>query len=238
MTTTLLTLENVSKTFVLHNQNSVELRVLDNANLTISSGEGVVLEGPSGMGKSTLLKLIYANYRVSSGRIIFTPRNESAIDITQANPRELVNLRRHCIGYVSQFLRVIPRVSALDVVAEPLMEDARGDSVKLTQARDSARELLTKLRIPERLWHLPPATFSGGEQQRINIARGVIKRRPLMLFDEPTASLDPANTQTVIDLIKQARADGSAVIGIFHDVQIGNEIATRHINVEEFRRMA
>jgi alpha-D-ribose 1-methylphosphonate 5-triphosphate synthase subunit PhnL len=143
-------------------------------------------------------------------------------------------LRKESIGYVSQFLRVIPRVSALDVVAEALLDD--GDSPEmLLVARAEAGRWLTRLRIPERLWHLPPATFSGGEQQRINIARSMIKPRPLLLLDEPTASLDVENAQTVIELIREANARGAAIVGIFHDAHVGDAVATRRINVADFR---
>lgn len=234
----LLSLQGVSKRFVLHNQNAAELSVLDQVDLSIEAGECIVLDGPSGMGKSTLLKLIYANYRVSGGRILVQRPDKPQVDITQATPRELVELRHETIGYVSQFLRVIPRVGALDIVAEPLLDDAKNDLKARELARETARQLLSRLRIPERLWHLPPATFSGGEQQRINIARGLIKRRALMLLDEPTASLDLANTQTVIELINEARLAGSAIIGIFHDAQVGAQVATRRINVSDFRRAA
>ena len=239
MSPPILTLQGVAKSFVLHNQGAATLPVLQNVNLTVTAGECVVLDGPSGMGKSTLLKLIYANYKASSGQIWVNhgaPHAPSEqIDITQATSRELLQIRRDTIGYVSQFLRVIPRVSALDVVAEPLVDAAASDVQKIKQAQEQASELLVRLRIPERLWHLPPATFSGGEQQRINIARGLIKRRPLMLLDEPTASLDQGNSETVVELIKEAREQGSAIIGIFHDAHVGDEVATRRINVGEFR---
>jgi alpha-D-ribose 1-methylphosphonate 5-triphosphate synthase subunit PhnL len=195
----------------------------------------VVLDGPSGMGKSTMLKLIYANYRATSGQIEVRQANGSVLDLTQASARELVRMRRDTVGYVSQFLRVIPRVSALDVVAEPLIEDAADQPQAIAAAREQARVWLTRLRIPERLWHLPPATFSGGEQQRINIARNMIKPRPILLLDEPTASLDAANTQTAIDLIHEAVARGAALVGIFHDAHVGAAVATRRLDVTQFR---
>ena len=239
MTFPLLQMRGVAKQFTLHNQPGIELNVLDKVDLEVRPGECVVLDGPSGMGKSTLLKLIYANYRATAGSIQFRQHDDQpALDITRATPRELVALRRHSISYVSQFLRVIPRICALDIVAEPLAEDAGNDMAGLKAARDQASAWLTRLRIPQRLWHLPPATFSGGEQQRINIARNMIKPRPLLLLDEPTASLDPANTETVIELIREAIAQGSAAIGIFHDAQVGASIATRHVLVGTFRSNA
>ena len=209
--------------------------MLDQVDLSVGPGECVVLDGPSGMGKSTLLKLIYANYRATSGQIEVRQANGRVLDLTKASPRELVRMRRDTVGYVSQFLRVIPRVSALDVVAEPLIEDAADQPEALEAARAQARVWLTRLRIPERLWHLPPATFSGGEQQRINIARNMIKPRPILLLDEPTASLDAANTQTVVDLIREAVGRGAALVGIFHDAHVGAAVATRRVDVTQFR---
>jgi len=234
----MLQMKQVSKRFTLHHQNGAVLQVLNQVDLSVGPGECVVLDGPSGMGKSTLLKLIYANYRATSGQIEVRQANGRVLDLTQASPRELVRMRRDTVGYVSQFLRVIPRVSALDVVAEPLIEDAADQPDAIEAAREQARVWLTRLRIPERLWHLPPATFSGGEQQRINIARNMIKPRPLLLLDEPTASLDAANTQTVIDLIHEAVDRGAALVGIFHDAHVGAAVATRRVDVAQFRSAA
>jgi alpha-D-ribose 1-methylphosphonate 5-triphosphate synthase subunit PhnL len=231
----MLQMKQVSKRFTLHHQNGVELQVLSQVDLSVGPGECVVLDGPSGMGKSTLLKLIYANYSATSGQIEVRQANGRVLDLTQASPRELVRMRRDTVGYVSQFLRVIPRVSALDVVAEPLIEDAADEPEAVEAARAQARVWLTRLRIPERLWHLPPATFSGGEQQRINIARNMIKPRPVLLLDEPTASLDAANTQTVIDLVREAVDRGAALVGIFHDAHVGAAVATRRVDVAQFR---
>jgi alpha-D-ribose 1-methylphosphonate 5-triphosphate synthase subunit PhnL len=231
----MLQLKKVTKQFTLHHQHGAQLNVLNAVDMTVSKGECVVLDGPSGMGKSTLLKLIYANYRASSGEIEILQADGSTLELTKADPRELVRMRRYTVGYVSQFLRVIPRVSALDVVAEPLIEDVAHDIAAIEEAREIARALLTRLRIPESLWDLPPATFSGGEQQRINIARNMIKPRPILLLDEPTASLDAANTQTVIDLIQEALARGAALVGIFHDANVGHAVATRHVDVTQFR---
>lgn len=231
----MLQLKKVTKQFTLHHQHGIQLNVLNNVDMSISAGECVVLDGPSGMGKSTLLKLIYANYRVTSGEIEVRQADGSLLELTKADPRELIRMRRDSVGYVSQFLRIIPRVSALDVVAEPLLEDAEGDMDAILEARAQASTLLTRLRIQEKLWELPPATFSGGEQQRINIARNMIKHKSILLLDEPTASLDEANSQTVIDLIYEAINRGTAVVGIFHDSNVANAVATRHIDVTQFR---
>ena len=235
MTQHLIELAGVSKHFTLHHRGGAVLQVLDNASMTVDAGECVVLDGPSGMGKSTLLKLIYANYRASSGSIRVRPGAHQVIEVTNTTSQALVEMRRNTVGYVSQFLRVIPRVSSLDVAAESLLDDVQEDARAADAARDEARNVLARLRIPERLWHLPPATFSGGEQQRINIARNLIKPKPLLLLDEPTASLDAANIETVVAMINEARQRGAAIVGIFHDASVAQAVATRHVNVADFR---
>ncbi|MDF1484628.1 phosphonate C-P lyase system protein PhnL [Ramlibacter sp. H39-3-26] len=240
----LLQLEGVSKHFTLHHQGDTELAVLDGVDLQVFPGECVVLDGPSGMGKSTLLKLAYGNYRASAGHVRVCPPAGGPIDLTQAAPRAVAALRRETIGYVSQFLRVIPRVPALDVVAQALWapgDDAQAGAhadASQAAAREEAGAWLARLRIPPELWALPPATFSGGEQQRVNIARSLIRPRPLLLLDEPTASLDAANTQTVVALIREAVARGAGVLGVFHDPAVSAAVATRRVNVASFKRAA
>lgn len=218
----MIRVRGLAKTFTLHGQGGVTIPVFDGIDLDVAPGECLVLGGPSGAGKSTLLRSLYANYKPQHGRI--DVRHDDAwVDMVAALPREVLAVRRRTMGYVSQFLRVIPRVPALDVVAEPLT--LLGGS--LEGARERARELLARLRIPERLWALPPATFSGGEQQRINLARGFIAGYPIMLLDEPTASLDAANRQTVIALIEEAKARGAALVGIFHDEEVRDRVGSR-----------
>ncbi|MDE1712334.1 phosphonate C-P lyase system protein PhnL [Chromobacterium piscinae] len=222
----LIDAQNLSKTFTLHQQGGLRLPVLSDVSLQAAAGECVALAGPSGAGKSTLLKALYANYLVESGRIgVF--HQGAWVDMARALPHEIAAVRRHTLGYVSQFLRVIPRVSALDIVAEPLREWGAADA----EARLAAGEWLARLNIAERLWSLPPATFSGGEQQRVNIARGMIAPRPILLLDEPTASLDAANRDVVIQLMREALARGAALIGIFHDAPTRDAIATRIFQV-------
>ena len=224
-------MQGVSKQFVLHLQSSTSLPVLNHFDLDILPGECVRLSGPSGMGKSTVLKLAFGNYRASAGHIWVRSTDGSLVDITQADARTVLHLRSHAMGYVSQFLRVIPRVAAIDIVAEPLLE-AGSNPITQSQAREQAAHWLERLRIPSSLWQLPPATFSGGEQQRINIARSFIKPRPLLLLDEPTASLDPENTQTVIELIAQARAQGVGILGIFHDSVVAEAASSRTVAMQ------
>lgn len=218
--------KNLYKTFTLHQQQGVVLRVLENSNFSVAAGECVVLHGNSGAGKSTLMRTLYANYLPQSGSIRIAHQGEW-VELVQATPRTIMSIRKNTIGYVSQFLRVIPRVSCLDVVMEPAL--ARGWTTE--KARQRAEELLTRLGIPQRLWGLAPSTFSGGEQQRVNIARGFIVPWPILLLDEPTASLDEKNTQVVLSLIHEAKAAGSAVVGIFHDAVARESVMDRRIEL-------
>ncbi len=210
----------LSKQFVLHLQGGVRLPVLRHVDLEVHAGECVALVGPSGAGKSTLLRSLYGNYRAGGGHI-YVRHASGMVDIATAPPRTVVEVRRDTLGYVSQFLRVVPRVPALDIVAEA----ARG--MEPVEARALATQLLLRLNIPRRMHALAPATFSGGEQQRVNLARGFIGRHPILLLDEPTASLDAANRDVVIAMIKEAKAAGTAIVGIFHDLEVRDAIADR-----------
>jgi alpha-D-ribose 1-methylphosphonate 5-triphosphate synthase subunit PhnL len=219
-----LKIRGLKKEFLLHQQGGVRISVFDNLNLEVESGEAVALTGPSGKGKSSLLKLIYGTYRATGGEVL-VQHTDNWIDVVTAEPQRMFDLRRNTIGYVTQFLRVIPRVPAEDIVAEPLLD--RG--VNRDEAIARARHLLERLNIPERLWHLSPMTFSGGEQQRVNIARGFAAHYPILLIDEPTASLDQDNRTRVLELIEEARCGGSAVVGVFHDEDERRHACTREI---------
>ena len=231
--TAMIDIRNAEKTFTMHLQGGVELPVVRGVSFQVKVGECVVLSGPSGAGKSSILKMIFGNYRCDGGRIGI--RHEGAeIDLARAEPRQILSVRRHTIGYVSQFLRAVPRVATSDVVAEPLIAAgmARDD------ARKQAESLLRVLNIPERLWGLPPSTFSGGEQQRVNIARGFISDLPILLLDEPTASLDAVNRAVVVDLIDEKKRAGVAMVAIVHDDEIRNLIADRTVDVTSFAAAA
>ncbi len=221
----MIEIRNLSKTFTLHNQGSVVIPVMEGAELSVAKGECIALTGASGAGKSTLMRMIYGNYLAAGGSIVV-----DGVNVVTAEPREILALRREVLGYVSQFLRVVPRVPTLDVVAEPLL----AVGVETEAARDRARELLARLNIPERLWALSPTSFSGGEQQRVNIARGFAHTYPAMLLDEPTASLDAANRETVLSLIEEAKARGAAIIGIFHDEAARDRVCDRAVDVSVY----
>lgn len=226
---TALSVRNLAKTFTMHLRGGVSLPVVENVTFDINPGECVVLGGPSGAGKSSILKMVYGNYGVDSGEVLIA-HDGVMVDLASADPRTVLTLRRDAIGYVSQFLRTVPRVSALDVVAEPLV--VRG--VDKDEAQRRAGEMLSRLNLPERLWSLPPATFSGGEQQRVNIARGFITHHPVLLLDEPTASLDAANRAVVVGMIAEKKREGVAMLGIFHDEEVRAEVADRIVDVTGF----
>ena len=217
----------LDKGFTLHLRGGVHLSVLDGFTLQVEVGECVALRGPSGAGKSTVLRCLYGNYLPDRGTVSVRD-GEAMVDIATAGPREILALRRSTLGYVSQFLRVVPRVGALDLVMEP----ARERGLDAEAARERAVTLLERLHIPELLWDLPPATFSGGEQQRINIARGLVGEHPILLLDEPTASLDAANRASVVELIKLAKARGATVVGIFHDREVRDAVADRVLDID------
>ena len=212
----MINVQNVSKTFILHQQNGVRLPVLQGASLTVNAGECVVLHGHSGSGKSTLLRSLYANYLPDEGQIQIKHGDEW-VDLVTAPARKVVEIRKTTVGWVSQFLRVIPRISALEVVMQPLLDTG----VPREACAAKAARLLTRLNVPERLWHLAPSTFSGGEQQRVNIARGFIVDYPILLLDEPTAFLDlPNRYELCLLLRKLTQKEGKCILFSTHDLDI------------------
>jgi len=229
----MIEISSVAKTFTMHLQNGVKLPVVSGVTMHVNAGECVALAGPSGAGKSSILKMIFGNYLCDKGRIAVR-HGDDIIDIASAQPRDILRVRQQTIGYVSQFLRAVPRVATLDVVAEPLI--ANGASRE--EARARAALLLRRLNIAEQLWTLPPSTFSGGEQQRVNIARGFISDMPILLLDEPTASLDAANRKIVVDLVSEKKVSGVAMVAIVHDDEVRQLIADRTIDVTSFAAAA
>jgi alpha-D-ribose 1-methylphosphonate 5-triphosphate synthase subunit PhnL len=229
----LILVEDLAKTFILHNAEDATIPVFESLRLEVGAGECVVLSGESGVGKSTLMRSIYGNYLPTQGAVRVL-HDGAYVDITQAAPHTVLDIRRRTLGYVSQFLRVIPRIPTLQLVMEPLLENG----VDPQEAQERAEALLAALRLPKAHWELPPATFSGGEQQRVNIARSFIRNYPVMLLDEPTASLDAENRAIVVQLVRQALDRGAALIGIFHDHDVRDAVATRLFEVNQFKAAA
>jgi alpha-D-ribose 1-methylphosphonate 5-triphosphate synthase subunit PhnL len=226
----MLGVRNLAKGFTLHLHAGRHLPVVAGVSFAVHEGECVVLGGASGTGKSSILKMIYGNYGIGGGEVLVTHAG-GRVDMAAADPRTILAIRRETLGYVSQFLRVIPRVPALDLVADAAM----AGGLSRDEARARAEGLLDALNLPRALWNLPPATFSGGEQQRVNIARGFAGRHRILVLDEPTASLDAVNREAFITLMETRKREGTAFLGIFHDEGVRARVADRIIDIAAFR---
>ncbi|QOG12348.1 phosphonate C-P lyase system protein PhnL [Arcobacter sp. FWKO B] len=224
-----LIINNLSKEFTVHTRGGIKINGYKNISFELDRGEFISLYGPSGLGKSSVLKALYRTYKTTSGEILFERNNGTSIDIASASESEILKLRKESIGYVSQFLQVLPRISAVDIVAQPLID--KGESMDV--AKDKAKEMLSFLNIKEELFDISPLTFSGGEQQRVNIAKGIIAPKSLLLLDEPTASLDKTNTNKVIDKLLEIKKEGVSMIGIFHDIDCMKRISDKVYDMKE-----
>lgn len=222
-----LEIHNLSKVFKLHILNGKVIEALRNIHLEIPEGDIIGLTGKSGSGKSSLMKCIYRTYLASSGEIIYQSK-AGTMDLVKATDHEIIALRKNEITYCSQFLSVIPRVTAIDVVCENLFKNGMDKE----KARDIGKNLLFTLGLPEDLWDAFPVTFSGGEQQRINVARSIINRPNLLLIDEPTASLDTKTKDIVIELILKLKREGTSVICISHDEYTLDKLVDRKVNLQ------
>lgn len=226
MTSPVLQVEGYGKHFALHEQNKL-IPSAHNVSFTVHTGRLTALIGPTGAGKSSVLKGIYRTYLPSRGRIVYRDTLGQDIDLVLASEHRILELRRQEIGFVTQFLHCLPRQATLDVVAQPLF--ALG--VEQREARQRAGELLAAMDLPERLWSVSPATFSGGERQRVNLARGFVAQPRLLLLDEPTASLDPAAAECVIRLIEKLKAEGTAMLAIFHHPETTRRLADQVVEL-------
>lgn len=219
----LLEVEQLCKMFHLRQQGNKTIVSCENINISLNSGEFVGITGKSGAGKSTILKCLYRTYLPTGGHLWFQSDRFGRIDLSQASEQQMLLLRKEEIGYVSQFLKVLPRVSALDVVKEAVMELGQSE----TDAENAARAMLAFFRLPENLWDTYPNTFSGGEKLRLNLAKSMVKRPKLLLLDEPTASLDEASKELVKEMLIRLKQDGVSMIGIFHDLEFMDRVVDK-----------
>lgn len=217
----ILKVEGLSKKFELSLTERMTVRPFSNISFEVEKGKFLGIAGPSGIGKSSILKCVYRTYLPTAGRIWYESERYGRIDLASADERRLVQLRKSEISYVTQFLKVIPRITALDVVAERLLPKGW----EAEEAREAARGMLRRLRIPESLWGAFPATFSGGEQQRVNLARALVAGPRLLILDEPTASLDEKTKEIVLDLLEAMKRKGTTMIGVFHDWDVMERVA-------------
>jgi alpha-D-ribose 1-methylphosphonate 5-triphosphate synthase subunit PhnL len=208
--TMILSVRNLAKRFEVHHVNRV-IPAFSDVSFSLAPGAFTLIRGSNGAGKSTLIRCLFRTYLPTSGSAIYRSlRGE--IDLASAHDMDIVHLRKDEIGYVSQFLRPRPRVSALELVTEP----RRAAGFSPDEARRSAEALLSDLGLKKDLWTAYPATFSGGEQQKVNLARVLGVRHRLLLLDEPTASLDAAARGALVDQLAQLKRAGVAMIGVFH----------------------
>ncbi|WP_020008153.1 ATP-binding cassette domain-containing protein [Salinicoccus albus] len=209
----MLSVQNISKSFTIHHLKQTRTAI-GGVSLHVDKGGFLGIVGKSGSGKSTILKSIYGTYKPDAGAIMYDSQEHGTVNILDISDYDLIRLRRTEIGYVSQFLKVMPRTTSLELVTQSLLEMGEPQEIALDKAKDALRHY----DIPESLWNNYPNTFSGGEKLRLNIARATVKAPRLLLLDEPTASLDYDSKLKVREAISKLKANGTTLIGIFHDL--------------------
>nr|WP_254179010.1 ATP-binding cassette domain-containing protein [Cytobacillus oceanisediminis] len=227
MVENLLEIRELSKSFSLHNLGK-NIHAVSGIDIRLGEGDFVGITGKSGSGKSTILKCIYGTYRLQHGSIWYNSKKFGPLNIAEATNRQMIYLRKHEIGYVSQFLNVMPRTTARQLVMQALIEMGR-DQV---HAEKETEQILSHFELDPELWDSYPATFSGGEKLRLNIARAMVKKPRLLLLDEPTASLDYESKMKVKVLIEQLMQEGTTMLGIFHDLEFMNNLCDREYNMQ------
>ena len=222
----ILEIKDLTKNFYLHEANR-EIKSCKNVSFTLDEGQFIGIVGLSGAGKSTILKCINRSYLATSGEIIYNSQAFGKIDLTKASEREILYLRKHEIGYVSQFLNVMPRTTAKEHVMNALLETGEA----MSSAKKRAEEMLAYFKLPEELWDIYPNTFSGGERLRLNLAHTMVKTPRLMLLDEPTASLDNKTKVLVKDMLIKLKDQKTSMIGIFHDLEFMDGVCDKVFNI-------
>lgn len=224
----ILTIKGLAKSFTLHNLNK-QIKAINHIDFFVKEGEFIGITGKSGSGKSTILRCIYRTYLPEEGSIWYHSKKFGAINLASAAEREMVYLRKHEIGYVSQFLNVMPRTTARELVKQSIIEMGQNEEL----AELETIKILDHFELDRELWDSYPATYSGGEKLRLNIARAMVKRPRLLLLDEPTASLDDASKQKVKILIEQLIKEGTTMLGIFHDLEFMKDICDREYSIKD-----
>ncbi|MCO1601635.1 phosphonate C-P lyase system protein PhnL [Desulfosporosinus nitroreducens] len=224
----ILAIEHLSKTFVIHNLNK-QIEALHDVCIDLKEGEFVGITGKSGSGKSTVFKCIYRTYAPQQGCIWYHSKKFGLINLAELSERQMIYLRKYEIGYVSQFLNIMPRTTARELVKQAVLEMGYEEE----RAELEAVKMLEHFELDQELWDCYPGTFSGGEKLRLNIARAMVKRPKLLLLDEPTASLDPASKLKVRELIEQLKREGTTMIGIFHDIEFMENLCTREYTMRD-----
>lgn len=224
----ILKIENLSKNFYLHNADKL-IRSCQNINFTLEEGSFIGIVGLSGAGKSTILKCMNRTYLATQGKILYQSEAFGEIDLVTATEREILYLRKNELGYVSQFLNVMPRTTARQHVMNAVLEK-QGDE---QQAWEQTEEMLEYFQLSKDLWDLYPNTFSGGERLRLNLAHTMVKKPRLMLLDEPTASLDPKTKLLVKEMLMQLKEKGTSMIGIFHDLEFMDGVCDKVFNISK-----
>jgi alpha-D-ribose 1-methylphosphonate 5-triphosphate synthase subunit PhnL len=224
----ILRIDNLSKDFYLHNP-GLEIKSCHAINLTLNKGEFIGIVGLSGAGKSTILKCINRSFLPTQGAIWYESEAFGRINLAAATEREILHLRRTEIGYVSQFLNVMPRTTAKEHVMNALI-DMGADT---GSAEADAKEMLSYFKLPDSLWDIYPTTLSGGERLRLNLAHAMVKKPRLLMLDEPTASLDSKTKILVRDMLQKLKGMETSMIGIFHDIEFMEGVCDKVFNISE-----
>ena len=226
----MLEIRNLSKSFTIHAVGR-HIQGCRDISLSVMPGEFVGITGRSGSGKSTILRCIWRTNLPEEGEILYDSALFGRIDLAKATQRQMIRLRTNEIGYVSQFLSVLPRRSAYEIVMQSALETYGSGALDVCRIETEA--MLRHFDLAEELWDVYPRTFSGGEKLRLNIAAAMIKRPRLLLLDEPTASLDNASKVKVRELIERLKAQGTTMLGIFHDLEFMEGLCDREFNMQE-----
>lgn len=224
----LLEIKGLSKSFTIHHLGK-NMQAVRDIHLSLDEGEFIGIVGKSGSGKSTVLKSIYRTYLPEEGAILYRSEKFGLVDLAQLSERGVHHLRKHEIGYVSQFLNVMPRTTARELVEQSVIEMGESEEA----AHQAAIDALSHFELDPELWDSYPNTFSGGQKLRLNIACAIVKKPRLLLLDEPTASLDDASKLKVREMLERLKTEGTTMVGIFHDLEFMDGLCDKVFDLQE-----